>query len=94
MFSFTEVIGYIAAILTTVSFVPQVMLVYKTRDTDSISFFMFLIFSIGTFAWGLYGILLEQLPIIVANGITLILALYILYMKVTEKSRKNKPANH
>ncbi len=94
MFSLTEIIGYIAATLTTVSFVPQVILVYKTKDTDSISLSMFLIFSIGTFAWAMYGILLHQLPIIVANGITLILALYILYMKVTEIQRKNNSAKH
>ncbi|HSZ24104.1 MAG TPA: SemiSWEET transporter [Cytophagaceae bacterium] len=90
MLSFIETIGYIAAILTTVSFVPQVILVYKTKDTASISLLMFLIFSIGTFSWGLYGILLQQLPIIMANGVTLILALYILYMKYTEKHRKGK----
>jgi MtN3 and saliva related transmembrane protein len=94
MFSFTEIVGYAAAILTTVSFVPQVILVYKTKDTASISLLMFLIFSIGTFAWAMYGILLGQLPIIVANGITLVLALYILYMKVTEKHRKNNQSSN
>jgi MtN3 and saliva related transmembrane protein len=93
MFSYLELLGYTAAVLTTISFVPQVILVYKTKDTDSISLSMFLIFSIGTFAWGLYGLLLKQLPILLANGITLVLALYILHMKVTEKSRKNKSHN-
>ena len=93
MFSYLELLGYTAAVLTTISFVPQVILVYKTKDTDSISLSMFLIFSIGTFTWGLYGLLLKQLPILLANGITLVLALYILYMKVTEKSRKNKSHN-
>ena len=89
MFSFIELLGYTAAVLTTVSFVPQVILVYKTKNTNSISLSMFLIFSIGTFGWGLYGLLLKQLPILLANSITLTLSLYILYMKVTEKRRNN-----
>jgi MtN3 and saliva related transmembrane protein len=84
----TEILGYIAAVLTTVAFVPQVVLVYRTKDTDSISLLMFLIFNCGLVCWGIYGLILNQLPIILANGVTLILALYILYMKMTEKGRK------
>ncbi len=85
-----EYIGYLAAILTTVAFVPQAMLVYKTKDTDSISLAMFIIFNFGLVCWGTYGLILHQLPIILANGITLILALYILFMKMTEVRRKKK----
>ena len=82
-----EIIGYIAAVLTTVAFVPQVVLVHKTKNTASISLSMFLIFSLGVICWGIYGLILHQLPIILANGVTLTLSLYILYMKVTEKNR-------
>ncbi len=89
MISYIEIIGYIAAVLTTVAFVPQVVLVHKTRNTTSISISMFLIFSLGVICWGIYGIILHQLPIILANGLTLLLSLYILYMKMTEK-RRNK----
>lgn len=87
MNNYIEIIGYIAAVLTTVAFVPQVVLVHKTKNTSSISLSMFLIFSLGLISWGIYGLILHQLPIILANGVTLTLSLYILYMKVTEKSR-------
>jgi MtN3 and saliva related transmembrane protein len=88
MVSIAELTGYIAAVLTTVAFVPQALLVYKTKDTSSISLLMFIIFSFGLISWALYGILINQFPIILANGTTLILSLYILYMKATENSRK------
>lgn len=88
MVSLTALTGYIAAVLTTVAFVPQVVLVYKTKDTNSISLLMFVFFSFGLISWATYGILLNQLPIIIANGTTLILSLYILYMKATENKRK------
>ena len=90
MVSHTEIIGYMAAVLTTVAFVPQVVLVYKTKDTDSISLLMFIIFSLGLVSWAVYGIILNQYPLIIANVTTLILSLYILYMKATEKRRINK----
>jgi len=82
-----ELLGYVAAVLTTIAFVPQVTLVYKTKNTSSISLLMFVIFSLGLICWGVYGMLLGQLPIILANGFTLTLSLYILYMKLTEKNR-------
>ncbi|HVE00010.1 MAG TPA: SemiSWEET transporter [Cytophagaceae bacterium] len=88
MISPVEMIGYLAAVLTTVAFIPQAVLVYKTKDTRSISLAMFLIFNLGLICWALYGIFLKQLPLILANVTTLIFALYILYMKVTEKRRK------
>ncbi len=88
MVSKIEVLGYIAALLTTAAFVPQVVLVYKTKDTDSISLSMFLIFSVGLICWGSYGLILNQLPIILANSVTLLLSLYIVYMKLTEQKRR------
>jgi MtN3 and saliva related transmembrane protein len=78
----TEILGYTAAALTTAAFVPQAVLVYKTRNTESISLLMFLIFNLGLVCWGIYGIILNQLPIILANSITFLLALYILFMKI------------
>ena len=77
-----EYIGFIAAILTTISFIPQVIRVYKTGDTKAISLKMYLLFSTGVFFWLIYGILIGELPIIAANFITLILALFILIKKV------------
>ncbi len=70
----TAIIGNIAAFLTTSSFLPQAIKTIKTRDTESLSFPMYLLFVIGVALWLVYGILNKQLPIILGNLITLILA--------------------
>ncbi len=75
-------IGYLAAFLTTISFIPQVVQIYKTKNTDSISKLMYIIFCVGVALWLSYGLMVSSKPVIVANSITLILSLYILFMKV------------
>lgn len=75
-------IGLMAAIFTTVSFLPQVYKTWKTGDTSGISLAMYSIFVIGIACWLVYGIYLESWPMIVANAITLILAGSILIMKI------------
>jgi len=79
-----EMIGYLAACLTTAAFVPQVWKVYRTRDTRAISQAMYLIFSLGVFLWLIYGWWLGSWPIVLANGVTLLLSLSILWMKFNE----------
>ncbi|MCD6034430.1 MAG: hypothetical protein K0R63_171 [Rickettsiales bacterium] len=81
----TELIGLIAATLTTLCFVPQAIRTLKTRETHSISKWMYVFFSCGLFCWLIYGILLGNTPMILANAITLPLALTILYVKLQEK---------
>ena len=81
----TEIIGLIAAFLTTISFLPQVIKAIKTKDTSSISLLMYSLFTSGVFLWMLYGILLENIVITSANLITLILAGIVLAMKVKER---------
>jgi len=76
-----DLIGSIAGTLTTVSFLPQVFKTYRSRSAKDISLVMFLLFSLGVFLWLLYGLSLQSMPIIVSNGITLVLALSILVMK-------------
>jgi MtN3 and saliva related transmembrane protein len=78
-------VGFFAAFCTTISFLPQVIKVYKTKSTKDISLYMFLIFTIGTFCWLIYGILESSLPIIIANTITLILSAIILLYKIKFK---------
>ena len=78
-------VGFFAAFCTTISFLPQVIKVYKTRSTKDISLYMFLIFTIGTFCWLIYGIIESSLPIIIANTITLILSAIILLYKIKFK---------
>jgi MtN3 and saliva related transmembrane protein len=77
----TEIIGYLAAICTTISFIPQVYKIIKTKDTSSISFSMYLIFNMGILSWLFYGILLESLPIILANSVTILLSGSVLFFK-------------
>ncbi|MCP4646220.1 MAG: hypothetical protein GY852_00605 [bacterium] len=74
-------VGMAAAVLTTVSLLPQLLKAWKTKSTKDISLKMFLIFTVGVVAWLAYGLLLDSLPIIVANVFTLALALGILYCK-------------
>lgn len=79
---FITIIGFVAATCTTVSFIPQVWHILKTRDTKGISLNMYIIFAIGVFCWLLYGCFLSSLPIIIANSVTLLLALAILVFKI------------
>jgi MtN3 and saliva related transmembrane protein len=78
----TTLIGSMAAFCTTVSFLPQVIKIYRMRETRDISLLMYVIFSIGIFLWLCYGVMISSMPIIIANSITITLSLYILAMKV------------
>lgn len=77
-----DLIGYAAATLTTLSFVPQAVLTLRTRDVSGISLGMYSCFTIGVALWLLYGIELGEWPIIAANAVTLTLALVILGTKL------------
>ncbi|MCK4494349.1 MAG: SemiSWEET transporter [Methylococcales bacterium] len=77
-----ETIGYIAAFCTTSSFLPQAILTIRTKDTESLSLGMYSLFTIGVLLWLIYGIHKEDLALIWANLITLILAGIILSFKL------------
>jgi MtN3 and saliva related transmembrane protein len=77
-----EFIGYLAAALTTCSFVPQAWLTFRTRDVSGISLGMYSVFTCGVALWLAYGVLLQAWPVVVANAITLALSLAILAMKL------------
>ncbi len=76
-----DIIGYCAGTLTTLSFLPQVLKAWRTHSTKDISLGMFLMFTIGVSLWLVYGIMIYDIPIIVANTVTVILAAAILAMK-------------
>lgn len=78
----TDLIGYAAAALTTLSFLPQALHTFRTRDVRGISLGMYAMFATGVALWLAYGILLGAWPIIAANAVTLALALIILAMKL------------
>ena len=88
----SEALGYAAAVLTTGSFLPQALLTLRTRDVSGISLTMYTSFTLGVALWLLYGLSLGQWPIVVANAITLGLALVILFPKLAvERSRPRQP---
>ncbi|MEL6665776.1 MAG: SemiSWEET transporter [Pseudomonadota bacterium] len=92
----TDMIGLFAAVLTTISFLPQTLLVLRTGKTDGISLCMYALFTTGVAGWLIYGILVGALPIILANAITLALAATILTLKVRavlETTRGPLPAS-
>ena len=78
----TEIVGAVAATLTTIAFVPQAHKVLVYKDTHSLSLGMYLIFTTGVLLWGLYGYLRNDWVIVAANGITAVLCLAILIMKL------------
>jgi len=80
--NFTTLIGLFAATCTTISFIPQVVQILKTKDTKGISLLMYIVFTLGIACWLVYGILLNDIPIIIANAITLLLASLILIFKI------------
>lgn len=77
-----NLIGYLAAVCTTAAFVPQAIKVYKTNHTKDISIGMFLLMNVGLMFWTIYGIMILSYPIIIANFVTIIFAIYILSMKI------------
>jgi MtN3 and saliva related transmembrane protein len=79
------IIGLIAALFTTVSLLPQLIKVYKTKSAKDISTGMFTLFGAGVFLWFVYGVFVNDLPIIVANSLAFIQAVVILFFKIKYK---------
>ena len=77
--------GYVAATLTTVAFLPQTIKTIRSRDTRSISLWMYLVFTVGVVFWLVYGFVLDSKPMIIANIVTLGLSATILGMKLRWK---------
>ncbi len=80
--SVIELIGYAAATLTTISFLPQLIRVWKLKSARDISLGMFAIFSLGTALWLTYGVLSHTWPVAAANFVTFILSMAILILKL------------
>lgn len=78
----TTALGLTAATLTTASFVPQLTKVWRTKSAEDLSYGMFGAFSLGILLWLAYGLLRRDLPVIVANGMTLVFSVAILVLKV------------
>jgi MtN3 and saliva related transmembrane protein len=83
-------LGYTAAVLTTVSFYPQAIKTLRTNDTRGLSLRMYLLFTLGVMAWGLYGLLRRDWPVFVANLATLPATLAILERRITGGRRARR----
>ena len=77
-----EWLGYVAAVLTTLAFVPQAAKTIRSRDTSGISLGMYVVFTIGIVCWFGYGLVLGSWPMILANAVTFVLAAVILGLKL------------
>lgn len=83
--SIITAIGTLAAILTTIAFLPQAMKTIKTKHTKDLSLGLLIIQSTGSFFWTIYGILINDFPILIASGLTFSLVLLILFLKIKYK---------
>ena len=85
-----EIIGYCAAVLTTVAFLPQAIQSWRTRDLSGISLGMYSLFTAGVGLWLVYGLIIEKWPLILANSLTFALALSILLLKLRHTDKQSK----
>ena len=85
-----ELIGALAGVLTTIAFVPQVLKIWRSGTAEDISLLTFSLYSAGLLLWLLYGIALGSLPLMVANGITFLLTLSVLVLKLRHMRRKRR----
>jgi MtN3 and saliva related transmembrane protein len=85
----TPILGNVAAFLTTVSFLPQAIKTIRSKNTKQLSLPMYLLFVTGVALWICYGVSNKQLPIIIGNAVTLLLAGTILIYKLLEVKREN-----
>jgi len=81
-FDLVELIGLLAAVLTTAAFIPQVYKTWKTRDVESLSFPMLALFFTGVSLWLVYGIYLSSPSLIFANSVTVVSAFFLIYFKI------------
>jgi MtN3 and saliva related transmembrane protein len=80
-----DLVGFIAAFLTTVAFVPQALKSWRTRDLSGVSLTMYSLFTAGVALWLAYGVMIGSWPVTIANAITLLLASVVLALKVKHK---------
>lgn len=83
-------LGYTAALLTSLSFLPQALMVIRTRCTNGISLLMYSVFTVGVACWLIYGIAIKSAPVIAANIVTLVLASIILTLTAKDRFAQKK----
>ncbi len=80
--NYIAIIGLIAGTCTTISFLPQVIKIIKTKETKDISISMYIVLATGILLWTIYGILTKDFPVILANSISFVLSVIVLILKI------------
>jgi MtN3 and saliva related transmembrane protein len=80
-------IGLIAGICTTISFVPQIIKIIRTKHVRDLSLYMYIILTTGVFLWLIYGVLIREAPVILANSVTFVLCLFVLVAKIAYRRK-------
>jgi len=78
----SAIIGYVAGTCTTFAFLPQVFRTWKMGSCRELSWIMLLVFATGIFLWFVYGLYIDEMPVVLANGITLVLVMILVVMKI------------
>ena len=87
-FNYIDLFGFSAAFLTTIAFLPQLYKTWQTKSAEDVSLIMLILFITGLICWIIYGSKINSIPIIVANVVTFIFNLSILFLKITYRERK------
>lgn len=77
-----DILGYIAGIIVVISLLPQAVKSWKTKSTKDISLWRYIIYSLGLILWIIYAVIIKNGPVALMNGLGLVLALFILYLKI------------
>jgi len=87
-FNYIDLFGFLAALLTTIAFLPQLYKTWETKSADDVSLIMLILFIIGLLFWIIYALKINSIPILVANIITFIFNFSILILKLTYSKNK------
>ena len=87
-FNYIDLFGFLAALLTTIAFLPQLFKTWQTKSADDVSLVMLILFLTGLICWIIYGLKINSIPIIVANFVTFIFNFSILILKIRYKKTK------
>ena len=85
----TDNIGFTAAFLTTIAFIPQLIKTWQSKSAEDVSLVMFLLFISGVFLWCVYGLEIHAIPVVIANVLTFLLACSILILKLIFENKAN-----
>ena len=77
-----KIIGFTAATLSTIAFLPQVIKTWRTKQTRDLSLGLYIIMTCATFLWSVYGLIIKDFPLILANSVTFLSAASILFLKI------------